>query len=487
MYLGLDCGTSGLKALLVDEGGAALASASRAYLPDRPRSGWSEQDPEVWRAATAGAIGDVRAAAPKALAGLKAIGFSGQMHGAVLIDRWDRPVRPAILHNDGRAHSEADELAQDFPHLAGVLGVKPMPGFTGPKLLWLRRNEPDLLSRTDCVLAPKDFLRLALTGERGTDMSDAAGQWLLDEAARRWSGEAIAACCAELSWAPRLYEGSDAVGTLRPAAAEVYGLPQGVLVAAGGGDAAVGAVGLGAIAPGEAFISLGTATQLIVATERFLSAPEKLVHSFAHALPGRWYAMAAMLNGAGALAFAARLVNSTPEALEREASEGYRGPGSLLFLPYLSGERTPLDDPYARGVLFGMSETTSRAEVARAVMEGVALTLAEGRDCLAAAGASIDRVSLIGGGVKSALWTKMIAAATGFTVVRIKGGETGPAYGAARLARLAATGEAPEALCGPPEIADVTEPDLGLAEAFAKQRERFKALYGAVKAEFRRR
>ena len=487
MYLGLDCGTSGLKALLVDEAGAAVAGASRAYLPDRPRPGWSEQDPEVWRQAMAGAIADLRAAAPEALAALKAIGFSGQMHGAVLIDRSDRPVRPAILHNDGRAHAEAAELAQNFPDLARVVGVKPMPGFTGPKLLWLRRNEPELSDRIDCVLAPKDFLRLGLTGERGSDMSDAAGQWLLDEAARRWSGEAIAACCAEPGWAPPLHEGSDAAGTLRPVAAEAFGLPQGVLVATGGGDAAVGAIGLGAIAAGEAFISLGTATQLIVATERYLSAPEKLVHSFAHALPGRWYAMAAMLNGAGALAFAARLVDSTPDALEREAAEGYRGPGTLIFLPYLSGERTPLDDPYARGVLFGMSETTSRAEVARAVMEGVALTLAEARDVLAAAGASIDRVSLIGGGAKSALWTKMIAAATGFTVVRIKGGETGPAYGAARLARLAATGEAPEALCTPPEIADATEPDAELAEAFAKQRERFKTLYGALKGEFRRR
>jgi xylulokinase len=486
MYLGLDCGTSGLKALLVDEGGAAVARASRAYLPDRPRPGWSEQDPEVWRAAMAGAIADIQAAAPKALGALKGIGFSGQMHGTVLIDRSDRPVRPAILHNDGRAHAEAAELARNFPDLAGVVGVKPMPGFTGPKLLWLKRHEPERLDRTDCVLAPKDFLRLALTGERGSDMSDAAGQWLLDETARQWSAEAFAACCAEPAWAPPLHEGSDAVGTLRPRAAAALGLPQGVVVAAGGGDAAVGAVGLGAIAPGEAFISLGTATQLIVATETFLSAPEKLVHSFAHALPGRWYAMAAMLNGAGALAFAARLVGSTPDALEREAAEGYRGPGPLVFLPYLSGERTPLDDPYARGVLFGMSETTGRAEVARAVMEGVALTLAEARDSLAAAGASIDRVSLIGGGAKSAVWTKMIAAATGFTVVRRKGGETGPAYGAARLARLAATGEAPEALCTSPEIADVTEPASGLAEAFARQRERFKALYDAVKAEFRR-
>jgi xylulokinase len=283
-----------------------------------------------------------------------------------------------------------------------------------------------------------------------------------------------------------LFEGSAPVGKIRPKAADALGLPRGVLLAAGGGDAAVGAVGLGAIAPGEAFISLGTATQLIVTTDRYRSAPEQLVHAFAHALPNRWYAMAAMLNGAGALAFAGRLLGASPDALEREAATDYPGPGALLFLPYLSGERTPLDDPYARGVLFGMSETTSRADVARAVMEGVALTLADARDCLGLAGVEIERVGLIGGGAKSALWTRMIAAATGFTVVRMKGGETGPAYGAARLARIAATGESPESVCLPPQIADGTEPDPDLRAKFARQRERFKALYAAVKPEFRK-
>ncbi len=485
MYLGLDCGTSGLKALLVDERDAPVASASRAYSPDRPKPGWSEQDPDVWRAAMAGAIADLRAADPKALGAVRAIGFSGQMHGAVALDRSDKPVRPAILHNDGRAHAEAAELARDHPTLSGVVGVKPMPGFTGPKLLWLSRREPERRSQIDCVLAPKDYLRLALCGERGTDMSDAAGTWMLDEAARIWSNEALAACRAEPAWMPALFEGSSAVGRLRPAAAAEFGLPH-ALVVAGGGDAAVGAVGLGAIAPGEAFISLGTATQLIVATDRYLRAPDQLVHSFAHALPGRWYAMAAMLNGAGALAFAGRLLGETPESLEHSAADGYRGPGGLLFLPYLSGERTPLDDPNARGVLFGMAETTTRADVARAVMEGVALTLADARDSLHAAGAAIERVGLIGGGAKSALWTRMIAAATGFTVLRMQGGETGPAFGAARLARLGATGEPAEAVCRPPKIADETRPDPQLAVAFARQRHRLTALYAALKAEFRR-
>ena len=486
MYLGLDCGTSGLKALLMDDGGAPIASAQRAYSPDRPHPGWSEQNPGDWVAAMGSAVADIKNSAGKALGALKAIGFSGQMHGAVLIDRADRPIRPAILHNDGRAHREAHELARAYPRLPAIVGVKPMPGFTGPKLKWIARHEPEHRRQIASVLSVKDYLRLALCGELGSDMSDAAGTWLLDEAARAWSPAALAACEADPTWAPRLFEGSAPVGRIRPEAADELGLPHGVLLAAGGGDAAVGAVGLGAIAPGEAFISLGTATQLIVATDRFMSAPEKLVHSFAHALPNRWYAMAAMLNGAGALAFAGRLVGASPDTLEREAAADYRGPGALLFLPYLSGERTPLDDLYARGVLFGMSEMTSRADVARAVMEGVALTLADARDCLAAAGATIERVGLIGGGAKSLLWTRMIAAATRFTVVRMRGGETGPAYGAARLARMAATGEPAEAVCRPPEVADVTDPDPELADMFAKQRTRFTALYSTVKAEFRR-
>jgi len=486
MYLGLDCGTSGLKALLIDESGQPVASAARSYSPKRPRAGWSEQNPDDWLAAMAGAITEIRDAAGKAVGDLRAIGFSGQMHGAVLLDRAMKPVRPAILHNDGRAFLEAAELARDYPDLAKIAGVKPMPGFTGPKLKWIARNEPHYRRLINSLLSPKDYLRLSLAGERGSDMSDAAGTWLFDEARRAWSPEAFAACEADPAWAPPLFEGSAPVGRIRPEAADALGLPRGVLLAAGGGDAAVGAIGLGAIAPGEAFISLGTATQLIVATDRYLSAPEQLVHAFAHALPNRWYAMAAMLNGAGALAFAGRLLGASPDALESEAAAGYPGPGALLFLPYLSGERTPLDDPYARGVLFGMTETTSRADVARAVMEGVALTLAEARDSLSLAGAEIERVGLTGGGAKSALWTRMIAASTGFTVVRMKGGETGPAYGAARLARMAATGEPPEAVCKKPEIADVTEPDPKLAALFSRQRERFKALYEAVRPEFRK-
>jgi xylulokinase len=245
-------------------------------------------------------------------------------------------------------------------------------------------------------------------------------------------------------------------------------------------------VALGAVRPGDAFISLGTACQWVIASDAYRAAPEKLVHSFAHALPGRWYRMAAMLNGAGALAFAGRLLGAEVAALEAEAAADYLGPGDLVFLPYLSGERTPHDDPRARGVAFGLTEATSRADFARAVMEGVAFALADARDCLAATGDAATKVGLIGGGARSRLWMRMIASACDVTVARYRGGEAGPAFGAARLARLAATGEASEDLCRPPETLDETPPEPALRASFAARRERFQALYRALRPEFAR-
>jgi xylulokinase len=483
-YLGLDCGTSALKAILVDDAERVVATGEKAYLPDHPQPLWSEQDPAVWREAMFAAMLQVKSKAPEAWGTLRAIGFSGQMHSAVLLGRDGEPVCPAMLHNDTRAHAEARELNERHPELAAKVGVKPMAGFTAPKLMWLARHEPAARDRVARVLLPKDYLRLALTGEIHTDMSDAAGTWWLDEATRTWSDAALAASGVDPRLTPTLAEGADAVGRLRPSVAAEFGLGRDVGVAAGGGDAAVGAVGLGAVGAGDAFISLGTSSQLIVASDRYRAAPERLVHSFAHALPDRWYRMAAMLNGAGALAFASRLLGAPVADLEREAADGYRGPGDLLFLPYLSGERTPHDDPRARGVAFGMNEATSRVDLTRAVMEGVAFTLADARDCLEAAGDDLGRIGLIGGGARSALWTRMIAAALNRDIARYRGGETGPAFGAARLARLAATGEGADDLCRPPDILDVTAPEPDLAEMFARRREGFVNLYAAVKGEF---
>jgi xylulokinase len=483
-FLGVDCGTSALKAALVDDRERVIAMATRAYSPDRPKPSWSEQNPEIWRAAMFAALAELRAAAPEPWRAVRAIGFSGQMHGLIALGPDDQPLRPAILHNDGRAHAEAAELHANHGALEPVVGVKAMGSFPAAKMLWLQRNEPDLHARIACVLAPKDWLRFALTGEKATDMSDAAGAWWLDEAARAWSKPALAASATLLNQVPALLEGAAQAGRLRADVAAELGLSREVVVAAGGGDAAVGAVALGVVRPGAGFISLGTACQWVVASDVYRAAPERLVHSFAHALPGRWYRMAAMLNGAGALAFAGRLLRAEVAELEAEAAAGYRGPADLFFLPYLSGERTPHDDPYARGVAFGLAEAHTRVDLTRAVMEGVAFTLVDARDCLAETGDLGDRVGIIGGGAKSGLWARMIASACGVEVIRYRGGEAGPAFGAARLARLAATGEAADDVCRPPETLDATEPEPELADAFGSRRERFQALYRALRPEF---
>jgi len=483
-FLGVDCGTSAVKVVLVDEQGRELASGESGYLPDHPHPLWSEQDPRVWRTAMYAAIAQTRVAAPADFAAIGGIGFSGQMHSAVLLGADDEPVRPAMLHNDSRAFAEARRLWEERRSLAWQVGVKPMAGFTAPKLLWLARREPETFARVKTILLPKDYLRLQLTGDKFTDMSDAAGTWWLDEASRRWSEPALAASGVSLSQVPPLVEGSEPAGILRPDIAAALGLPKGCVVAAGGGDAMAGAIGLGAINPGDAYISLGTASQLSLASDSYRAAPERLVHSFAHALPGRWHRMAAMLNGAGALAFAARLARADVAELLAEAGTDYRGPGELTFLPYLSGERTPLDDPHARGVVFGLSESSARVDLTRSVMEGVALTFADARACLESAGDSIGDVGLTGGGARSALWTRMIAAAINRRILRYRGGASGPAFGAARLARIAATGESAKAVCTPPQIEDATEPEPDLVEAFAAKRIRFQALYAALRQEF---
>jgi len=483
--LGIDCGTSALKAMLVGGDETILATASRSYLPDRPHPLWSEQDPQVWIEAMRAALDELRRRSPREFEAVEALGFSGQMHGAVVLGADDEPLRPAMLHNDGRAHEEARELWEKHRDLAAIVGVKPMPGFTAPKYLWLTRREPEIAGKTACVMAPKDYLRFWLTGEKRTDMSDAAGTWWLDEAKRAWSRRALDVAGASEDLTPRLSEGCEVVGGLRSALRSETGLSAEVKIVAGGGDAAVGAVAIGAIKPQDAYVSLGTATQLIVASDVFRAAPETLVHSFAHAIPERWYRMAAMLNGAGALAFAARVFGASVETLEAEAASLKEEDADVLFLPYLSGERTPHDDPYARGVFFGLSEKTTRADCARAVMEGVALTLQLARACLESAGDAISRVGLIGGGARSAFWTRLIAASLQRDVVRYRGGEAGPAFGAARLARIGASGARPDDLCHAPEIADVTAPEPGLVEALRRKGERFNRLYGALKAEFR--
>ncbi|UVF21766.1 xylulokinase [Microvirga terrae] len=485
-YLGIDVGTSAVKAILVDDAQAAVAEADVPLNVSRPHDLWSEQDPEAWWEAVQTALDQLRAQAATALSDIRGIGLSGQMHGAVLLDEHGHPLRPAILWNDGRSFREAQELADKHPELSHAMGVIPMPGFTAPKLVWLARHEPDIFRAVRKVMLPKDYIRFKLTGETVTDMSDAAGTWWLDEAKRDWSDAALAATGLTRDHMPRLVEGSQPSGTLRADMAGRWGLRNDVVVAGGAGDAAAGAVGLGAIEDGSAFISLGTSGQLFVTTRDFSPAPEAVVHSFCHAVPGRWFQMAAMLNAASCLAWGAHLLKRDIDELLRETEAAYRKPSAVLFLPYLAGERTPHNDPYARGVFFGLSPQTDQTDLVQAILEGVAFSFADAKQCLEQAGTPLTYAGMIGGGSRSVFWARIFANVLNVPMLRYRGSDKGPAFGAARLARLAVTAEMPEAVCTPPDILETIEPDSRLVELYGPRIEAFRSLYRALKPEFTR-
>jgi xylulokinase len=482
MYLGVDIGTSAVKAVVVDEDQRLIASASAPLSLSRPHELWSEQHPDDWWAAAAAAVAELRAAAGPSWNAIRAIGLSGQMHGAVLTDAAGRPLRPAILHNDGRAHAEAEELNRRLPDIGRIAGVPAMPGFAAPKLLWLARHEPAVLREARHLLLPKDYVRLRMSGSYATDMCDASGALLLDCARRAWSPEIAAACGIPLSLLPPVLEGSGVAAALSPSVAAGWGLKAGTLIATGTGDAAAGAIAAGAVNEGDAFISLGTAAQYFVARESYRPAPEHLVHSFCHGLPQRWFQMAALLNGAGALAWAAELLGNTDiGAMLTAAESAFSGPSPLIFLPYLTGERTPHNNAHAKGVLFGLTPASGPAQVTQAVVEGVALALADCQAYVAETGPLPDHIAVNGGGSRSPFWMKILASALRKTVVLQEDSGAGPAFGAARLARLAATGEQPSAVCIKRRIAAEISPDPALADAYGERLDRFRGLYRAVK------
>jgi len=480
--LGIDIGTSAVKAVLVGEDQAVLAEAAVKVLVRQPKPGWSEQDPDDWWRAAEAAVAAIRQAAPAAFSGIGAIGLSGQMHGAVVLDAADRPIRPAILWNDGRATAECAVLEAAVPDLARIAGVVAMPGFTAPKLLWLRAHEPDSFARIARILLAKDYVRLKLAGSFATDMTDAAGTLLLDEAGRDWSGPVVAACGLSPTNLPQACEGPEPTGTVRPGIAAAWGLPGGVVVAAGGGDAAAGAVGIGAIDDGDAFISLGTSAQFFVTRDRYEPKPETLVHAFAHALPGRWFEMAAMLNGASVLDFAVRLFGAGDiGAMLARLEARFSGPSPVLFLPYLSGERTPHNDPDVRAAFAGLDVATGVEDLLQGVLDGIVLSLMDARLALGSAGLTVASLAAVGGGARSRFWLKLIASGLDLPIRVFAGADKGPAFGAARLGRMAATGESAAAVCVKPATVAVIAPDRTLGEGYAARFSRYRALYPAVR------
>ncbi|MFD1883144.1 xylulokinase [Paracoccus pacificus] len=475
MFLGIDLGTSGVKAVLIDGDQTVLATGHSGLTVMRPRPGWSEQNPADWIAATEAALDQIAAAHP--LTKLRGIGLSGQMHGAVCLDAADQVLRPAILWDDGRAAEQAAALDAD-PAFRAITGNIVFAGFTAPKLVWMAAHEPEIRARVAKVLLPKDYLRLWLSGEMAGDMSDASGTAWFDPARRDWSDRLLAATGLSRDQMPRLVEGSQPSGRLRAELAGRWGIAGSPVIAGGAGDNAATAIGAGIVGPGTGFVSLGTSGVIFAATDRFLPAPESAVHAFCHALPERWHQMGVMLSASASLEWLAAITGTRPAELTAELTAapgaGLRPPGAVRFLPYLSGERTPHNDPTARGLLSGLSAATDRAALTQAVLEGVSFGLRDSLEAMRAAGGAVDRLLAMGGGARSDYWLSLLATTLNLPIDRPEGGETGAAFGAARLGMLA-VGAADLSALTAPAIAGSFDPDPALVPAFDAAYAEFRA------------
>lgn len=476
MYIGIDLGTSGVKAILLGEDGKVVASCTEPLNVSRPHPLWSEQDPEHWWQATDRAMKAL--GEQHNLQGVQALGIAGQMHGATLLDSKQRVLRPAILWNDGRSGEECALLEANVESSRAITGNLMMPGFTAPKLLWVERHEPETFAQINKVLLPKDYLRLRMTGEFASDMSDAAGTMWLDVAKRDWSDTMLEACGLGRRHMPDLYEGCEVTGVLKTDVAQAWKMPA-VPVVAGGGDNAAGAVGVGMVDVGQAMLSLGTSGVYFAVSDGFRSKPESAVHSFCHALPNRWHLMSVMLSAASCLDWAAKLTGlGTVPALLAAAEQANEDAGVVWFLPYLSGERTPHNNPQAKGVFFGLTHQHGPAELARSVLEGVGYALADGMDVVHACGITPKSVTLIGGGARSPYWRQMLADISGQTLDYRTGGDVGPALGAARLAQIAMSpGQSLQSLLPQLTLEQQHTPNIDRHHRYAGRRQVFNQIY----------
>ena len=455
-----------------------IARAERGYPLSTPRQGWSEQDPEDWWRAAQATLEAVTAAGVREVGG---IGLSGQMHGLVCLNEQDIVLRPAILWNDQRTGVECVEIEQrvGLQRLIQLTGNRALTGFTAPKLLWLRRHEPEVYSRIAHILLPKDYVRLRLTGERAIDVTDASGTLLFDVARRRWSDEVIMALDINTSWLPRVLESPEVSGRTA----------DGVAVAAGAGDQAAAALGVGVDKPGPLSVVLGTSGVVFAALPAFAADPQARVHAFCHAVPGAWHAMGVMLSAAGSMQwFRDELANGVSfAALDAEATGSAPGSEGLIFLPYLAGERTPHADPDARGAFIGLSVRHDRAALVRAVLEGVAYGLRDSLELLSALGVQAEAGRASGGGARSRLWLQIVASVLGLPL-ELTVLEEGSAYGAALLAGVAggAFGNVHEAVDACVRVRDVVEPDAIWQQTYTDGYQRFTDLYPSLRAHFQR-
>jgi len=479
MYLGIDIGTSSVKTVLFDRDQRLIGQASESLSVQRPHPGWSEQDPEAWWLAVEATVAAL--AGRHSLADLRGIGLSGQMHGAVCLDHDDRVIRPAILWNDGRAMAECAELEAAFPRLRDVSGNIAMPGFTAPKIAWLRHHEPDTFARIDTVLLPKDYIRFRLTGHHVSEMSDASGTLWLDVGARDWSDDLLEATGLTRAHMPRLVEGSQSSGDLLPELTRRWGARGAVVVAGGAGDNAAAACGVGVVTPGTAFVSIGTSGVLFVSNARFSPNTEGAVHAFCHAIPDTWHQMGVILSASDSLEWLSRIAGRKTSDLA-DAVGPVTAPSDVTFLPYLSGERTPLNDAAARGAFVGLAQTHGIADLTQAVLEGVAYAFADCQRVLADAGTDFAAALAVGGGARSATWLRIIASVLDRPLQIAADSDVGAALGAARLAICAAEGAVPAEVCAAPEIVRTIDPDPGLVSRYRDGYARYRALWPALKS-----
>lgn len=482
-YLGLDIGTSSVKALLLDRPQNVIAEASQPVPISRPKPLWSEQDPEDWWQAILDSIAEIRAKNPKEFSALLGIGLSGQMHGAVLLDKTGKVLRPAILWNDGRSGEEGRELQARVPDFLKRASNLPMAGFTGTKLLWVKKHEPEIFAKIDKVILPKDYIRFQLSGVLAMDMSDAGGTLWHDIAKRDWDDVLVQASGLKLTQMPKLVEGSDVSAVLSKSLQKKWGISQSVVIAGGAGDNAASAIGVGAINPGQGVLSVGTSGVLFAVTDKLVAKPERGLHAMCHALPNRWHGMAVTLTAASALSWIAEImgrdkaIGELIAEVEEFASNYDNRKHAPIFLPYLTGERTPHNDPEASASFSGIRAGHAQAALAYAAMEGVAFCFIDNLNVMNDAGAKLNECILVGGGARSAFWGQMFADCLGVPLELPDGAELGAALGAARLGMLAANAGDERDICTKPKIARRFEPRSDIRATLEPRLQKFRALY----------
>jgi xylulokinase len=490
LYLGIDVSTTATKALLIDEQGRPMAVASSPHTLQTPRPLWSEQDPHEWWNAAAESIRSVLEKAGVNGDRVAALGLTGQMHGLVLLDEAGNVLRPAILWNDQRTQRQCEEIHQQIgkERLIQITGNVALPGFTAPKVLWVRENEPDVYADAKHILLPKDYIRYRLTGEYAIDKADGSGTVLFDIRRRDWSREVLAGLGIDASWLPPTFEGPEFTGVVNAEAASQTGLQVGTPVAAGGGDQAAQAVGVGAVEPGVVALTVGTSGVVFATTPSALIEPAGRLHAFCHAVPGMWHFMGVMLSAAGSLQWFRDTL--TPELsfddLMKEAETVSAGSEGLQFLPYLSGERTPHPDPLARGAFIGLTLRHSRPHMTRAVLEGVSFGLKDIFTLIQNAGlGAITQVRASGGGTKGALWRQILASVLEAELVTVNTTE-GAAFGAALLAGVGAGAwsDVVSACNVAVKLTGSTMPDPEQVEAYRKAYPFYQSLYPALKSSF---